>query len=446
MISICIKGNTIVKDNVYSVDTKMKLYEEDIPNLEIKESYVCLHHEIIEIVSNDTIVATVELGAPIMVAQAEKEEKWGYFQFPVISRNEDGFLTVKWQMNADSYSAYGKSINGLMISKDEGQTWLPTSKRYISKMRRRLETSDGYLLQERTPAAKDIHSYAVFPRPVNSNPIKGYDFYFEKDLPNDLRGVYLTTKSSDTETLTNFHAQIYDPNLLRCAQNDNLAVVWWGDIRRMKNGVLVAGVYGGFCQGEDGKVLNSPITFYRSQDGGKNWFFLSRILYRDERGNETIPFDGRDGFCEPTFEILNDGTFLCVMRSGSTKPMYRTFSKDNGKHWTIPEAFTPNGVMPQLVILGNGSLVLASGRPGMQLRFCLNGDGRKWTKPIEMLPFTDENGKYHEWWTCGYPSILLLDENSFYIVYSDFRTKNEIGEYRKGIFFRKVTLKKEIDR
>ena len=95
-----------------------------------------------------------------------------------------------------------------------------------------------------------------------------------------------------------------------------------------------------------------------------------------------------------------------------------------------------------LMTLDNGVLVLASGRPGMQLRICLDGDGKTWTEPIEMLPFMDDKGKYFEWWTCGYPSLLKNDNNSFYLVYSDFRTKNKDGDFRKAIIFRKIEVVK----
>ena len=122
--------------------------------------------------------------------------------------------------------------------------------------------------------------------------------------------------------------------------------------------------------------------------------------------------------------------------------MYRSFSYNYGKTWTKPKPFAPNGVLPWLKLLNNGVLVLFSGRPGVQIRFSIDGKGKKWTTPIEMLPYMNVDGTYTRDVSCGYTSILGVDDNTFYMVYSDFMTKNENGENRKAIMFRKIEVKK----
>ena len=53
----------------------------------------------------------------------------------------------------------------------------------------------------------------------------------------------------------------------------------------------------------------------------------------------------------------------------------------------------------------------------------------------------DDKGNFNIWGaTCGYPSILQVNDNTFYIVYSDFKTKDESGEIRKSIMFRKIEV------
>lgn len=132
---------------------------------------------------------------------------------------------------------------------------------------------------------------------------------------------------------------------------------------------------------------------------------------------------------------------ICVLRTGNCSPLYKAYSNDGGKTWTEPKPFTPNGVKPDVLRLGNGILVLTSGRPGVQLRFCLDGIGELWTEPIEMIPFMNTDGTWDlEGATCGYTNILPADDNSFYMVYSDFKSKNENGELRKSIIFRKITI------
>ena len=45
--------------------------------------------------------------------------------------------------------------------------------------------------------------------------------------------------------------------------------------------------------------------------------------------------------------------------------------------------------------------------------------------------------------TCGYASLLKADDDSFFMVYSDFKAKNEHEEERKAILFRKLQVKKK---
>ncbi len=52
-----------------------------------------------------------------------------------------------------------------------------------------------------------------------------------------------------------------------------------------------------------------------------------------------------------------------------------------GPYLDPPRAFTPTGVMPRLLLLGNGTLVMTSGRPGVDLRFSFDGRGKRWTEP-----------------------------------------------------------------
>lgn len=122
-------------------------------------------------------------------------------------------------------------------------------------------------------------------------------------------------------------------------------------------------------------------------------------------------------------------------------PMLKSFSYDNGRTWTVPEPFTPNGVDPNLLLLQNGVLVLASGRPGVQLRFSFDGKGDSWSEPLDLIPFMHEDGSYNTNVSCSYPAILAETANSFYLVYTDFTRKNDKGEQRKTILFRKILVK-----
>lgn len=425
-------------------DTTLTTIVDEIkPNLIINQGAVSQNAKIFRIIRNGICEAVVKLGEPVIVSQTDKPEGWGYYQFPSIFRGDNNCLFVTWSMKADSYEAYGDKTTGCLMSRDEGQTWERLDRDYFLKERYRVELSDGDLLQVETPSAKDVKDYSSFPRPVNSTTLeKGRDFYYESELPEDLRGVYFVHKEKNGR-ITSFHATLNDPGLLRYAINGSMPICWWGNIKELNSGYLIAGIHPVNYLNSKGEVLRPSISFYKSTDKGRHWDILGKIPYLPVDGEdyESYLYDGTEGFEEATFEILNDGKIICVMRTGYDTPMYKSFSSDSGATWTRPEPFTPNGVLPQLQLLGNGVLVLSSGRPGLQLRFSLDGDGKVWTKPIEMLPFMDINGEYNIWnETCGYSSILSVDANTFYMVYSDFTMKNKDGEPRKAILFRKVEI------
>lgn len=423
--------------------TKYITYKEKIEgndSLAIHEGILSQHAQRIKYLRDGQIAAIIELSEPVMVAQAEQQEEWGFFQFPNICKVDNGSLIVSWQMNADSYTSYGKKSdrkNTSMMSKDGGRTWTVLENNYKTTRRGyNVRMNNGTFLNVRTPKAKDIRAYSHFPKAVGMR--NNYVFYPMDQLPEELQGIYFNYQSSESKSEM-IHASLHDSGLLRYAVDSLMPVVWWGNIKQLADNSLVAGVYPTFYQDCYGHVMPGGVSFYRSEDLGHSWNVISKIPFCYDGIAE---MRGSCSFDEPTFELLDDSTFICVMRSGATSPLYKTFSTNRGKSWTKPLPFTPNGVKPQLMLLGNNVLVLSSGRPGVQLRFSFDGKGKRWTRPIEMIPFMKADGKYIRDVSCGYTSMIEADKNSFYIVYSDFTTKNKMGDVRKSIWFRKVHIKK----
>lgn len=211
------------------------------------------------------------------------------------------------------------------------------------------------------------------------------------------------------------------------------------------DGSLIAGIYPGFLIGKDGVAdPKSGVFFYRSTDGGRSWRIQGRIPYRGDL-NADAEADKRSGFSEPSFEILKDGTFLCVMRTTDgigNGPMYASYSKDMGKTWARPQAIANAGVLPKLLQLDNGVVVMASGRPGVQLRFSTNGE--TWSDAFEMMPFTTDLASEMTWKgavSCGYTELLAIGRDRFLSVFSDFKYKTTDGEIRKAIKVREITVK-----
>ena len=130
----------------------------------------------------------------------------------------------------------------------------------------------------------------------------------------------------------------------------------------------------------------------------------------------------------------------CVLRTtdgNGVGPMYRTRSRDGGRTWSKPAVIAKNGVMPRLLRLGNGMLVLSSGRPGVQLRISKSGLGDDWSEPVDVLPPTSDKLDVD---SCGYTGLVALDRDTFLIVYSWFQKPDADGRPRKAVLSRRIRL------
>jgi hypothetical protein len=391
---------------------------------------------------NGKETVTVSLGEPVVIDVAAKEEGWGFFQFPDIFRSSDGkSIVAKWHMAADAIASYGKGGSAYSVSRDGGRTWSKAQPEEI--VGGGLILPNGERIAIHTPPAKNAAEVNVpdsidfsFITPTSTS--RGYTYYRMRDLPEELQGVYINRMRPGEKQWTAEHAVLNDPQLVRYSRLGLFPVVWWGDLQRTPDGSIVAGIYPTHIQDpSSGRVKASGITFYRSKDNGRTWDILSRLPYtpdlsRDPDGNNRLVF----GWTEPAFEVLSNGTYITVLRTNG--PMYTSRSVDQGKTWSHPEPFTQSGVLPRLLELENGFTVLASGRPGVQLRFSWDGNGQTWTDPFEMLPFSEEKGYI----SCGYNGLLATGSDKFLLIYSDFKHKNAAGEERKAIKVREVTIKR----
>jgi hypothetical protein len=384
----------------------------------------------------------VRLSEPAVVAVATRPEKWGFFQFPTLARWTDGTVAASWAMAADSIVSYGTSASGDAISKDGGKTWTRlTGEKAISGFL----LPNGDRLQVVTPRAIKTSELRL-PSPVGAaNDTYGkvkQPLYRHSELPPEVQGVCQSRLAKGSSRWVPERAALDDPQALRYSLNGLFPIVWWGDMHIASDGAVIAGIYPGFRVREDGSAdPKDGVFFYRSTDAGHAWDIQGRIPYQpdlaaDPKGAECM------GFTEPAFEILADGDFLCVVRTADglgNGPMYSSRSGDGGRVWSRPDVMAQSGVLPRLLRLTNGIVVLSSGRPGVQLRFCADGRGKTWTQPIELMPYIDENDTV----SCGYTSLLAMGPDRFLIIYSDFKYKNAAGEIRKAIKVREVFVRVE---
>src|SRR5690606_55716 len=383
----------------------------------------------------------ISFGEPVVVAVADKPYKWGFFQFPGLYRSDQGEIVARWNMATDDAESYGKGGAGYAVSKDQGVTWTTIERAPIGGG---LKINEGEYISIHTPPAIPLKDLKL-PEPIATvKEAYGRTFRFWKveQLPEELQGVYINRRVTGSDQWALEHNKISEANMVRYSDNNLLPLVWWGDMKLEKEGSIVAGVYPGFTF-VNGTVPPSDVAFYRSQDGGRSWSFIGRIPYdydpvKDPNGGQRLAL----GWTEPAFEILKDGSYLSVLRTTDglgNSPMYISRSLDQGKSWTKPEVFTKAGVLPKLQQLQNEAIVLASGRPGLQIRVALDKEGKEWSDPFEMLPWT-EGIKRNEL-TCGYPDLLQTGQDKFLLVYSDFQYKTATGEIRKAIKVREITVK-----
>ena len=115
---------------------KTTVYEEQPGNevsLSVHEGIFSNEAQRIKYRTEGKTCAVIELSAPVKVSQSDREEAWGFYQFPSIAKADDGTLIVSWSMVNDSHESYGKKSDrpeGPMVSKDGGTTWQTIDKNY----------------------------------------------------------------------------------------------------------------------------------------------------------------------------------------------------------------------------------------------------------------------------------------------------------------------------
>jgi len=390
------------------------------------------------------------LGEPRIIVVAKEPQSWGYYQFPTISRLANGTLLAEWSLHADAIQSYGTSSVGSAISKDGGNTWQPGIPDSSQLTGYKLVNGDMIKVVDPKPVkVSDLKMPEAFAKTNFKYRKTNFTFYRLKDMPPGTNGVYISRMVKGQTKWKPEEASLDDPNALRYSSKDLVPVVWWGDIHTMKDGSLVAGIYPGYYikdNGEPDKQMG--VVFYRSTDNALSWKFQSRIPFTPDMIIDSMSVD-RIGFSEPAYEVLGDGSLLCVIRSadgdGVTNgvgngPLYASISKDMGVTWTKPAVIAPAGALPRLLYLKNGIKVLSSGRPGVQLRFSKTGLNDSWTDPVEMLPYESHSMQELYLVSCGYTGLLATGPNRFLIIYSDFKYKNQANEIRKAIKIREVVV------
>jgi hypothetical protein len=385
----------------------------------------------------------IRLSDPVVVAlSAPGETRWGFHQFPAISRLPDGRLLVTYNDRADRDDAYG-TPGPAFVSVDDGETWmswqppddlLAVSHTVISPV------YDGeFLCAPIAPSLGIAAEQIELPALAGTMNVYGEVlFYRASDCAPDVRqylGRLPATRWSPTTGCWQRETLSWDTTraLVRTRKNDYVIPRPFLDNALLKfDGKLYYPDFHLQHQLADGSVPKNYVCWCMiSADNGRTWQRHGRIAY-DASGEVMMG--------EPCLLPTAAGRLACVIRCSdhTQRPMLICFSDDAGRSWSATEPLAEFGVMPQAVLLENGIAALAYGRPGVHLRFAADGSARNWTAPLTLVgaqsvqPTAD---------SCGYTRLLQVAPDAFLIAYSDFRYSTPAGDDCKAILVRRVQVR-----
>ncbi len=169
------------------------------------------------------------------------------------------------------------------------------------------------------------------------------------------------------------------------------------------------------------------ILMQKSTDGGHTWTYAG-VVAHDEK--DKVGSCAEDVFTEPSLAVYPDGEMVCVMRTGSFRPLYLVRSLDAGATWSEPVKLPVYSVTPMLAQLSGGVLALATGRPDCMLHFSLDR-GATW--PLSQTLYSMSNAVPDKY-TSGTANVQLtaIDDNTLLYVHDACRyDPNGVSEWLK---------------
>ncbi len=408
------------------------------------------------------------IGEPVIVSQSTTEPiMHGGWQDPEI-RCKDGVLYVRFSGVKDDFENHDRENKNPVYKSIDGVNWEKVKNNALEWTEAQHEITNGDKVRfTGAPSVTDPELLAKLGEPAENrgkSAVKAPCFI----------GVY--TKAEMRKILgDNVSKTIMSHRLKKGATEleNKLCEVKWDDLaygrvytgyvgamyaqpyREDKDGTLYMPVCS-FCVNKDG----SPVSSYRcmsmlkSIDHGYSWEHVGTCEYKEEYN---IPNAIEvEGFMEAALEICDDGSFFMIMRSGSLSPFvigdddhpapksYITYSYDKGKTWTKPEVFYEYGVLPRSVKMGDGTILMTSGRPDVYVRACYDGKGKEWDDVVHVLDVPKEH-YYKAYWeyTCSNNSLCAYDDTTAYLTYSNFQLKTPEGVRAKSILVRKISIVEE---
>lgn len=288
----------------------------------------------------------IHVGRPFLIAASSKAMGWGYYSHPVLWELPPRHLILLFNAAGDLPGSPG----GQLFSMDGGLTWseLEQGIKRSRDLWGCIRLQDGWSLVYSREISKRSATSTVFRLParyVSPEGVWGEPFYAYIDFSIPLPGGEVAPYGI-------------------CAGEQTILVPFYGPMPGEKK---------------------YTVLLLESNDRGAH-FLVRSVIARPE----DAPW-GNHGPAEPTLVALPNGRLLCLMRTGSyasysehggSAKMLIAESSDGGRIWK--KRFFPRpGARPRLVLMSNGVLVCAFGRPGNNLMFSTDY-GRTWIREIRL--------------------------------------------------------------
>ena len=391
----------------------------------------------------------VKLSEAVVVAMADPaERRWGQYQFVTLSAYPGEKLLLRFHTGEDSVRAYGRA-QPAFLSSNQGRSWQPSPDPSSPHASLVADIFSGQYLCMPIPKPLDVRALNIeMPKPVGEYfcyrkmliyraeqfPAKVRDFLHRQPCYrwNPSNGKWLPDETAiDMRGRLVWIAQGTEAGLVSGVtfERPPLRVgseLLWADYRAL------------FAMPDGSAPKGCGISCLVSTNNGKSWQFRAPIANADAIPGEI------SNMTEPVLSLNSKGELVCVMRrtDQEQKSMLITTSRDQGRTWDTPRAMDELGkfgVMPDLLRLESGPLILAFGRPGVNLTVSLDGSGKTWEPPISLLPCEPKNLVVR---TDGYTALRAVSASEFLLAYADFERLDEQGRKRKAVLVRRLSLER----
>lgn len=394
----------------------------------------------------------IELGELRVVAQSAESNAsipWGVYQYPNLCYTKSGSIMANWDMCTDSFTQpIPMEGPSKAVSDDGGVTWRDATSSDIKAYGVRMSNGKyfaGFVgkglyevdyLNKYTPALTGV---------------TGIKLYYASDIKEvDYSVLRASEYDANTGETTTFDIKVYWPYMPQMVHYDKFihpvdrifSVNCVNDLVAVGDDLYYCTYAIGFDSktGTCNKFSGYYSTYvFKSTDCGRTWDYISQVSVTKDTFSTAEKFEG---FNEPMMELMPDGSFVMLLRTGDNLPCYFVRSTDNCQTWSDPVKFADVGVRPQIMTLGCGVTLSVFGRDGLFIRGTSDPSGLVWEAPLEIelsaSPPTERQ-------SCYYTKMLALSPTEVLLIYTDFHYPLQNTDKprlfpRKTILVRTVTI------